>query len=220
MSEHTDTQAPAVHDVVEIVDWASSVRETAIVESEADGHYVLRFDRAARVPEVAPVRWYHDDTAWQANSHLQRIDETSVKCRLAPAHEWQLSPGRQALRTPVDNAPLLVKVVSSGVLAKGRLVHALCLDISDSGCRASWPGTAPPVGDAVELAWDMRDWRAEVEPGWVPARVARIVALSFGRQQVGFRFEIADAMQFAHVRTFHQTWLQEQRRRLLEPGAG
>jgi hypothetical protein len=217
VSEHTDIPAaPAVHEVVEIVDPDSGARVTAIVERADGGHCVLRFDRAAGVPELAPVRWYHGDTAWQAISHLERIDETSVKCRLAPAHEWELSPGRQALRTPVDNAPLLVKVVSSGLLAKGHYVHALCLDISDSGCRASWPGRAPLVGDAVELAFDLRDWRDEVEPGWVPALVARVVALSFGRQQIGFRFQIADAVQAAHVRAWHQTWLEEHRRRLLD----
>jgi hypothetical protein len=208
-----------VHDVVEIVDPVSSERATAIVERVDGGHYILRLDRAAGLPEVAPVRWYHGDTAWQAISHLERVDETSVNCRLAPACDWELSPGRQALRTPVDNAPLLVKIVSSGVLAKGRDVHALCLDISDSGCRASWPGSAPLVGDGVVLTWEMRDWRVEVEPGWVPAVVARIVALPFGRRQVGFRFQIDNSMQAAHVRAWHRTWLEEHRRRVLDDRA-
>ena len=217
MSEHTDTPAgPLARDVVEIVDRASSVRVSAIVESADDGHYVLRFDRASSVPQLAPVRWYHGDTAWQAVSRLERIDETSVNCRLAPSREWELSPGRQALRTPVDHAPLLVKIVSSSVLAKGRRVHAVCLDISDSGCRASWPGRTPLVGDAVEVAWDMGERRAEAEPAWVPAGVARIIALPFGTRQVGLRFQIAHPMQLARVRAWHETWLQEQRQRLLD----
>ena len=107
---------------------------------------------------------------------------------------------RRSLRAPVDNSPMLVKVVSSTVLAKGRRIHAVCLDISDSGCRASWPGRTPLVGDAVDVAWDVGDWQAEDEPGWVSARVARIVALPFGARQVGFTFEIADADQAARVR--------------------
>ena len=86
------------------------------------------------------------------------------------------------------------------MLAKGRRVHAVCLDISDSGCRASWPGRTPLVGDAVDVAWDVGDWQAEDEPGWVSARVARIVALPFGARQVGFTFEIADSDQAARVR--------------------
>jgi hypothetical protein len=216
VSEHTDVPAaPAARDVVEVVNQVTSARVSAIVESAEDGHYVLRFDRTASVPHLAPVRWYHGDTAWQAISRLERIDETSVNCRLAPAREWELSPRRQALRTPVDYAPLLVKIASSSVLTKGRLVHALCLDISDSGCRASWPGSMPLVGGAVELAWGGGKWRAEEGLAWVPARVARIIELPFGRRQLGFRFQFAHPMQLAHVRAWHETWLQEQRHRLV-----
>jgi hypothetical protein len=116
----------------------------------------------------------------------------------------------------VDNAPLLVRILNSGALGKGRQVHALCLDISDSGCRASWPGRPPVVGDAVELTWELRDWHAEAEPGWVPALVVRIVPLPFGRQQVGLQFQIGDAIQAAHVRAWHRTWREEHRRRLLD----
>jgi hypothetical protein len=220
VSERSETPAaPLARDVVEIVDRVSSVRVSAVVESADEGHYVLRFDRAASVPDTAPVRWYDGDTAWQAVSRLERIDETSVNCRLAPARDWELSPGRQALRTPVDNAPLLVKIVSSSVLATGRRVHALCLDISDSGCRASWPGSAPLVGETVELAWDMGRGRVEADTAWVPAEVVRIVALPFGTRQVGLRFQIAHPVQLAHVRAWHETWLEAQRQRLLDQRA-
>jgi hypothetical protein len=114
---------------------------------------------------------------------------------------------------------MLVKIVNSTVLAKGRRVHAVCLDISDSGCRASWPGRTPLVGDAVDVAWDVGDWQGNEEPGWVSARVARIVALPFGARQVGFTFEIADAGQAARVRTWHQSWLHEHRQRILDQRA-
>jgi len=98
-------------------------------------------------------------------------------------------------------------------------VHAVCLDISDSGCRASWPGRTPLVGDAVDVAWEVGDWQAEDEPGWVSARVARIVALPFGARQVGFTFEIADSNQAARVRAWHQAWLHEHRQRLIDQRA-
>jgi PilZ domain-containing protein len=211
--------APAAGDVVEIVDRLSGHRVTAVVESASDGPYVLRFDRPTTVPDEAHVRWFDGDTAWQAISKLSALDETSASCELAPATEWEPAQVRRSLRAPVDNSPMLVKIISSTVLAKGRRVHAVCLDISDSGCRASWPGRTPLVGDAVDVAWEVGDWQAEDEPGWVSARVARIVALPFGARQVGFTFEIADADQAARVRAWHQAWLHEHRQRLLDQRA-
>jgi hypothetical protein len=220
VSEHSGTPAaPAAGDVVEIVDRASATRITAVVESASSGLYTLRFERAAAVPDEAHVRWFAGDTAWQSISRIQTLSETSATCELAPASEWEPAPVRRSLRAPVDNSPMLVKIVSSGVLAQGRRVHAVCLDISDSGCRASWPGRTPNVGDAVDVAWEVGDWQAEAEPGWVSARVARIVSLPFGARQVGFTFEIANAEQAARVREWHQAWLHEHRQRLLDQRA-
>jgi hypothetical protein len=208
--------APAAGDVVEIVNRLSGHRVTAVVESVSDGPYVLRFDRPVAIPDEAHVRWYAGDTAWQAISKLSPLDETSASCELAPTSEWEPAQVRRSLRAPVDNSPMLVKIVSSTVLAKGRRVHAVCLDISDSGCRASWPGRTPLVGDAVDVAWEVGDGQAEDEPGWVSARVARIVALPFGARQVGFTFEIADSAQAGRVRAWHQAWLHEHRQRLID----
>jgi hypothetical protein len=53
----------------------------------------------------------------------------------------------------------------------------------------------------------------------VPAEVVRIVALPFGTRQVGLRFRIAHPVQLAHVRAWHETWLQVQRQRLLDQRA-
>ena len=221
MSEHSATPAPpAAGDVVEIVDRLSGTRITAVVEAAPDDRrYLLRFERAHKVPDEAHVRWFDGDTAYQAIAKLKPVDDTSSECELAPSDEWEEAQVRRSLRAPVDNSPMLVKMVSSTVLAKGRRIHAVCLDISDSGCRASWPGRTPLVGDAVDVAWEVGDWQAEDEPGWVSARVARIVALPFGARQVGFTFEIADADQAARVRTWHQAWLHEHRQRLLDQRA-
>ena len=137
--------APAPRDVVEIVDRLSSARVSATVESadEKRAPRAARFENATSVPGEAPVRWHDGDTALQAVSRLERLDETSVNCQLAPAPEWEPAPVRQSLRAPVDNSPMLVRIVESSALAKGRSVHVVCLDISASGCRASWPGPAP-----------------------------------------------------------------------------
>jgi hypothetical protein len=221
VSENSNTPAaPAAGDVVEIVDRLSGVRVTAVVESVTErSTYILRYDRGSRVPDEVHLRWFDGGTAWQAIAKLGVLDDTSADCELAPSEEWEPAPVRRSLRAPVDNSPLLVKIVSSTVLAKGRRVHAVCLDVSDSGCRASWPGRTPLVGDAVDVAWEVGDWQADDEPGWVGARVARIVALPFGARQVGFTFEIADADQAARVREWHQAWLHEHRQRLLDQRA-
>lgn len=220
--------APTAGDVVEIVDGLSGASARAVVETVADAHYVLRFDGVAAVPAEARIRWYDGDTAWQAISRLERLDDTSASFELAPVRDWEPAPERralraphwepapmrQSLRAPVDNSPVLVEIVSSSVLAKECRVHALCLDISGSGCRAKWPGLAPLVGDSVNVAWDVGDWHADAEPGWVSARVARVSALPFGAREVAFTFEITDAAQSARVRAWHQAWLQEYRQRL------
>jgi hypothetical protein len=212
--------APAAGDVVEIVDRLSGQRVTAVVESASDGlTYLLRYDRGSRLPDEAHVRWFDGDTAWQSISTVTPRDETSASCQLAPSRDWEPASVRRSLRAPVDNSPMLVKIVDSTVLARGRRVHAVCLDISESGCRARWPGRTPLVGDAVDVAWDVGDWQADDEPGWVSARVARIVALPFGARQVGFTFEIADQAQAARVRTWHQAWLHEHRQRLIDQRA-
>jgi hypothetical protein len=205
--------APAAFDVVEIIDPHSPTRLKALVESVDDRRFVLRLERAASVPDEAPVRWFDGGTAWQASSRIARISETSVNCQLPPAPEWEPAPVRQSLRAPVDNAPMLARIAESTVLPKGKRVHAVCLDISNSGCRASWPGPVPAVGDVVEVAWDVGDWHSQVEPSWINARVARVVAGAFGARQVGFRFDTDDATQIARVHAWHQAWLREHRRR-------
>jgi hypothetical protein len=221
MGEHPHPPAaPAPHDVVEIVDPVSSARVPATVESADDGHYVLRFERATSVPGEAPVRWHDGETAWQAVSQFERLDETSVNCQLAPAPEWEAAPVRQSLRAPVDNSPMIARIVESSALAPGRRVHAVCLDISASGCRAGWPAPPPHVGDLVELDWDMSDWHAETQADGIRARVVRIIPRPFGARQVGFSFEIADATQAARVRTWYQAWLQEHRERIAGQQSG
>ena len=220
MSENPITPAaPAAGDVVEIVDRLSGHRVTAVVESANDGPYVLRFDRPTTVPDEAHVRWFDGDTAWQAISKLAALDETSASCELAPSTRVGARPGAPLAARPGGQLADARQDRQRTVLAKGRRVHAVCLDISDSGCRASWPGRTPLVGDAVDVAWEVGDWQAEDEPGWVSARVARIVALPFGARQVGFTFEIADSDQAARVRAWHQAWLHEHRQRLLDQRA-
>jgi hypothetical protein len=216
MTDVAPAAAPPVEsDVVEIIDPRSGAGLKARVESAREARFVLRLEHAAHVPADAPVRWFDGETAWQAASRIDAIDDVSVSCLLAPPPEWIPAPIRKSLRAPVDNAPMLVRFAERDTAAKDRCVHAVCLDISASGCRASWPGAPPDVGDAVEVALDVGDWQSETDPTWIPARVARIVSLPFGARQVGFQFALTDPGQIAHVRVWHQAWLRRHRRRVV-----
>ncbi|HET6171351.1 MAG TPA: PilZ domain-containing protein [Gaiellales bacterium] len=203
---------PDAFDVVEIIDRLSASRVSASVESANESNFILRLSREARIPEEAHLRWFDGASAWQAIAQLHRIDDARVSCELAPANEWEAAPARRSVRAPVENSPLLVKVVGSKVLARGRRVHAICVDISDTGCRANWPGGTPRIGDAVDVAWDADTVRTGWA-GWVPARVSRIIPRPFGAHHVAFSFEVTDAAQAARVREWHQTWLQNSRLR-------
>jgi hypothetical protein len=197
---------PAAFDVVEIVDRLSASRVSASVESANDSTFVLRLAREATIPVEAHVRWFDGASAWQAIAQLKRLDGARVSCELAPSNEWEAAPARRSVRAPVENAPLLVRVVGSKVLARGKRVHTTCVDISDSGGRANWPGGLPRIGDAVDVAWDTH---AE----WVPARISRVIRRPFGAHHVCFAFELGDARQAALVREWHRTWLQNSRQR-------
>ena len=199
--------------MVEIVDRISGVRVTAVVESASDT-YVLRYDRGSKLPDEAHVRWFDGDTAWQAVSRIEHVDATSVNCQLAPPPEWEPAPVRKSLRAAVANSPILVRTVDEDRSATSRPRHAVCLDISASGCRATWPGPAPATGGLVEIAWEVGESACDEEPHWIPARVARIVEMPFGTRQIGFAFELADPSQTSRVREWHQAWLREHRRRL------
>jgi hypothetical protein len=211
MSEKPHPPAgPGAFDVVEIVDRLSASRVSATVESANDRSFVLRLKHEARIPEEAHLRWFDGAGAWQAIAQLRRIDESRVGCELAPSDEWEIAPARRSVRAPVPNSPLLVRIVESKVLARDRRVHTVCVDISDSGCRANWPGKTPRVSDAVDVTWDTAPTYTG-ERGWVPARVARIIPRPFGAHHVSFSFEVADATQAALVREWHQMWLQNNR---------
>jgi hypothetical protein len=205
---------PCAFDVVEIVGRREASRLHAVVEVVSDPNLLLRLERAVVIPARAPVRWFDGDTAWQAVSRIEHIDETSVNCQLAPAPEWEPAPVRKSLRAAVNNSPILVKVVDENRTSSGRPWHAVCLDISASGCRATWPGQAPQIGDHVEIAWEVGDGYADDDPQWIAARVARIVEMPFGTRQIGFAFDLADSSEASRVREWHQNWLREHRRRL------
>lgn len=203
---------PSAFDVVEIVDRLSASRVSAKVESASDCNFVLRLSHEARIPEEAHLRWFDGAGAWQAIAQMRRIDDARVSCELAPSHEWEAAPARRSVRAAVENSPLLVRIVDSRVLARGRRVHAVCVDISDTGCRANWPGATPRLRDAVEVSWETEHARG-ASPEWVPARVTRIIPRSFGAHHVCFSFETTDPAHAALVREWHRTWLHRNRQR-------
>jgi hypothetical protein len=205
---HRPFKVPGARDRVEVIDPVSAQHVSSLVESASGETFVLRLAHAFPLPGEAPVRWFDGATAWQAVAKLEQIDHDRVRCQVVPPHAWAPMPARSSPRTPIGEPHLLVRIVSSSVLPGGRRAHTVCLDVSGTGCRATWAGRAPQVGDAVDLTWDVDGQsRASAELGWVAARVARIISRPSGAQEVCFRFQITRSTQAARVRAWHQSWL-------------
>jgi hypothetical protein len=209
VSEHPHPLgAPAANDHVEVIDPVSAQHVGALVESSSVREFVLCLEHAVRLPAEAPVRWFDGTTAWQAVAKIEHTDHARVRCQIMPPHSWKAEPARRSPRAPIDQSQLLVRISSSGVLPSGRREHTVCLDISAMGCRATWAGRAPRVGDIVDLTWDVDGKsRALLELGWVPARVERIITRPSGAQEVCFSFKSMRSTQAARIRAWHQTWL-------------
>jgi hypothetical protein len=213
VSESRHQPAPPVaFDVVEIIDRPSATRVSATVESASEHVFVLHLEYASRLPEEALVRWFDGATAWEAIAQLDAIDGLRIACRLENDAAWQPAPARRSPRIPVDMAAVVVKIVDSRVIAKGRRVNAVCVDVSQTGCRTSWLGTQPRLRDAVDIAWTAAA-PAGREPEWLPARVARIIARPFGATQISFAFDVANTTDTARVNSVYRAWLHEYHRR-------
>ncbi len=217
MSEKQHVPAPPAPDeVVEVIDPHTGYRLTAAVETADSHQHVLRFDLGAPIPLEAILHWDDGDLGWQTRGRLELLEESLASWHIPPSNEWEPAPVRRSLRTPVGNAPMLVRIIESAGLREGQRIHVVCLDVSDSGCRASWPGQPPLEGDTVEVAWEVDNRHDASDPQWIRARVARITALPFGARHVGLKFQIADSAQAARIRDWTHDWLQEHRRRALD----
>jgi hypothetical protein len=207
MGEHPHSAgALRADDRVEIVDRLSASRVPARVESANGEVSVLRLERAASVPEAAPLRWFDGARAWQAIAHFEHIDATLVRCRLLPPHTWEPTPARRSERVHVGESQLLVRIVSSSVIPGGRRAHTECLEASATGCRVAWHGQTPRVGDTVDLTWDTG--AGAVDLGWIAGRVVRVIPRPAGATEVCFSFETAKSTQAARIRSWHRAWLQ------------
>ena len=209
--------APALRDRVQIIEPTAAALIPASVESVSEQGFVLYLDQAARIPEEASVRWFDGKTAWHAIASLERIDAARVRCQIKPPHAWEGTRTRRSQRAGLDDSRLIVRIASSSVLTSGRRAHVVCIEASATGCRSTWTGAPPRVGDSVDLSWEHgADSRGAVELGWVAARVARTLTTRAGTQEVCFSFEATRSTQAARIRAWHQSWLERKDQRLDE----
>lgn len=198
---------PGEFDSVQIIDRLTGTRVRATVESAHDPSFVLHLEHEVAMPEEAFLRWFDGADAWQAIAQVRRIGEARIRCELAPSDEWQAAPARRSTRVRLENSPLFVKI-----LPGERRVHATGVDISDTGCRTTWLGKTPSVGDAVAITWDVEPARS-APPTWIPARVVRILPRPFGAHHVCFSFQFATQEQADLVRARHEASLEAIRQR-------
>jgi hypothetical protein len=209
------------HDRIEIIDQALASRVRALVESATGEISVLRLEQAARLPEAAPVRWFDGVTAWQATAHFEHIDATRVRCQLMPADTWEPASARRSQRVRVGESQLLVRIAWSSTIPGGRRAHTECLEASATGCRATWSGQTPRVGDTVDLSWDTGGQsRGASELGWIAARVTRVIPRPTGVNEVCFGFETTKSTQAARIHSWHHAWLQRDHQRQAATTAG
>jgi hypothetical protein len=216
MDQHPlPTGGMKAHDRVEILDQVSASRVRALVESATGAFSVLRLEQAARVPEAAPVRWFDGVKAWQATAHFEHIDATRVRCKLMPAEMWEPASFRRSQRVRVGESQLLVRIAWSSTIPAGRRAHAQCLEASATGCRATWPGQTPRIGDTVDLSWDNGGGqsRGGSELGWIAARVVRVIPRPTGLNEVCFGFATTKSTQAARIQRWYHTWLQREHQR-------
>jgi hypothetical protein len=198
--------SPRALEVVEIIGRLTATRVSGIIESAGNDVFRVRLEQPARVPLEAPVRWFDGATAWQAIAQLEQADPHCVTCRIVPPQTWEPTPRRRSTRVQL-NSQVLVRIVSSSVLPSGRRVHTACRDMSETGCRATWPGRPPCIGDALSLTWDIDGSRAALELGWVAARVTRVIPQPSGASEICCEFAAPTATQAARIHAQHQIWL-------------
>ena len=85
----------------------------------------------------------------------------------------------------------------------------MCLDVSETGCRAAWPDRVPHTGDRLDLTWDVgHRVPGMVEVGWIAARVVRVIPRASGPFHVALDFERTTLAQATRIRACHRAWLQ------------
>ena len=72
---------------------------------------MLRYDRGSKVPDEAHLRWFGRDTP-AGVVKLPVLDDTSPTASSPPRVIREPAPVRRSLRAPVDNSPMLVKIVA------------------------------------------------------------------------------------------------------------
>ena len=158
---------------------------------------------------MASIRWFDGERAWQATAQLEHIDSTRVRCQLSLLDSWEPAPARRSQRVYVGEAQLIVRIVWSSTIPGGRRAHTECLEASATGCRTTWSGQTPRVGDSVNLAWATNgSSRGATELGWIAARVVRVIPAPHGTDEVCFTFETTTSSQAARIHRWHQAWLQ------------
>ena len=198
----TPEAAPQVGDVIEMTSTTDELLGTGVIEQFDDGSWIVCVDAGGlKTPEDGRVLCTSESGSWHASLSTAPVTR---------------SGDRRDSRAPAGRSPILVRTLGEGQFTQGQRSRAVCLDFSESGCRTTWHGKPPFVGDAVQLAWGVEEnVERQAEPLWVEAYVTRVLTMSFGVRQIAFAFKPADLQQVRRVRDWRDHWMAAYRVRLI-----
>ncbi len=124
-----------------------------------------------------------DGAAWGARCLGRPTADPGVVSLSCP-DVWEPVPARHAARFRVDRASIVIESLQTG----GKRRELVALDVSALGFSATAVGTPPPTGMTVRMTFDLGSY---VERNWLHAVVVRSCPGSFGRYEIGLRFEPA-----------------------------
>jgi hypothetical protein len=183
MEERTDLHTPLVSlgDRLELR-WGAAVAGgvvVALAEEKLRVRLVVEADLGLGRYRLRHVD--RDGLAWGADCQGRPTIEPGVVALSWPS-SWEPVPARRAARSRVDRVAILLETLQPAGVRR----EMVALDVSALGFRATAVGVPPPLGSIVRMTFDTGSYADRI---WLHAVVVRASPGSFGRYEIGLRFE-------------------------------
>jgi hypothetical protein len=190
----------AVGDPVTVRIRAGAVAARGVIVSRVEGVLEVRTSSPLDVPggRFGIRRVGADGNAWFAEAE-GRPTADPLLLEVVDPHHWAAVEARRAARFSADRQP----VVAEPLVPASFRRELTALDVSATGCRlAATAATMLVPGWTVRLSLDMGSY---VERRWIHGVVVRATRGSFGRSELGLRFQPASDAERRLVLTWRDT---------------